>query len=129
MVVEALQYRAFARNLYDLDAFVVMPNHVHLVCHPKIDMSRILQWLKGTTAKRAIRLLNLSVPAFWQDESYDHRIRSEGEMQRIIRYVEENSVRAGQVETPEQCPWSSATQPQTARPSAPPQNLRTPVWE
>jgi REP element-mobilizing transposase RayT len=125
MVVEALHYYgAFVRGLYDLLAYVVMPNHVHVVWEPKIAMPRLLQWLKGVTAKCAKRLLDLNVKAFWQDESYDHWIRSERELQKIIRYVEWNPVKAGLAERIEQWPWSSAHftrlgESQTARPSAP----------
>jgi putative transposase len=81
--------------------------------------------LKGVTAKRAKHWLCLNVKAFWQDESYDHWIRSERELQKIIRYVEWNPVKAGLADSVEQWPWSSAhvadaSQPQTTRSSAPP---------
>jgi REP element-mobilizing transposase RayT len=46
-MVEALQYGATTKQLYDLYAYVVMPNHVHVVWEPKIAMARVLQWLKG----------------------------------------------------------------------------------
>jgi len=95
MMVEALQYGATTKQLYDLYAYVVMPNHVHVVWEPKISMSLVLQWLKGVTAKRAKRLLGLDVDAFWQAESYDHWIRSDSELQKIIGYVERNPVKAG----------------------------------
>ena len=125
MLIEALRYGARVRRFYDLHAFVVMPNHVHVVWEPKVALPRILQWLKGVTAKRAKNLLNLDVKAFWQDESYDHWVRSEGELQRIIRCVERNPVKAGLADRIEGWPWSSAYgtatgETQTARPSAPP---------
>jgi putative transposase len=66
------------------------------------------KWLKGVTAKRAKRLLSLEVKAFWQDESYDHWIRSDNELQKLIRYVEWNPVKAGLVGSIEEWPWSSA---------------------
>jgi REP element-mobilizing transposase RayT len=105
-----------------------MPNHVHVVWEPRVSLSRILQWLKGVTAKRAKSLLDLDVKAFWQDESYDHWVRSERELQKIIRYVERNPVKAGLVNRIEDWPWSSAHvtttgDTQTARPSAPPTAL------
>jgi REP element-mobilizing transposase RayT len=49
--VDALHYGAATREFYDLHAFVVMPNHVHVVWSPKIEMPRILQWLKGRDCK------------------------------------------------------------------------------
>ena len=33
--------------------------------------------------------------AFWQDESFDHRVRDEAEWDRIVRYIEQNPVSAG----------------------------------
>jgi Transposase and inactivated derivatives len=119
MIVEALHHGASVRGFYDLHAFVVMPNHVHVVWQPKIAMSRVLQWIKGVTSKRAKRILGLTDGAFWQDESYDHWVRSEAELHRIIRYVEWNPVKAGLADSIEAWPWSSATLPQTTRSSAP----------
>jgi hypothetical protein len=48
------------------------------------------------------------VQAFWQPESYHHWIRSERELQSIIRYLEWNPVKAGLAESIEQWPWSTA---------------------
>jgi putative transposase len=125
MIVDALNYGASTRGFYDLQAFVVMPNHVHVVWQPKIAMSRVLQWLKGVTSKRAKRILGMTEGAFWQDESYDHWVRSEGEFQRVIRYVESNPVKAGLAESIEAWPWSSATLPQTTRSSAPQSRVKS----
>ncbi len=47
---------------------------------------------------------------FRQDESYDHWIRDESELNRVIRYIENNPVRAGLVDRIEDWPWSSAGQ-------------------
>ena len=33
--------------------------------------------------------------SFWQDESYDHVIRDDNELEILIRYVIENPVKAG----------------------------------
>lgn len=46
--------------------------------------------------------------AFWQDESYDHWVRSGEEFERIVRYIEANPVRAGLLERVEDWRWSSA---------------------
>ncbi len=90
-----LKYGACERRLYALHAFAIMPNHVHVVWTPKISMPRILQWLKETTAHRAKAILGVSPGPFWQDESWDDWIRSDSEMQKIIRYVALNPVKAG----------------------------------
>jgi putative transposase len=118
MIVEALEYGESKRQSYELRAYVVMPNHVHVIWEPKSPMPGILKWLKGTTAHRAKTILKLDAKFFWQEESYDHWIRSDVELQRIIRYVESNPVSAGLARSIEDWPWSSARQ--TARPSVPP---------
>jgi hypothetical protein len=46
--------------------------------------------------------------AFWQDESFDHRVQDEVELLRIVRYVENNPVSAGLAAHPGGWPWSSA---------------------
>ncbi len=46
MVIQALRYGESVKRWYSLHAFVVMPNHVHLVWTPVVSMSRVLQWLK-----------------------------------------------------------------------------------
>lgn len=124
MVTTALLYGDTGRQLYHLHAYVVMPNHVHVVFQPYIQLCRIMEWLKGTTARRANRMLGRRRQPFWQDESYDHWIRTETELNRIIRYVERNPVGAGFVDRIEDWPWSSArarhTERQPARPAAPP---------
>jgi REP element-mobilizing transposase RayT len=107
-IVEALYYGAQVKAWYELHAWVVMPNHVHVIWKPIVSMSRILHWLKSVTAKRAKRILGLDVKAFWQDESYDHWIRSDKELSKLIRYVELNPVKAGLARSIEAWPWSSA---------------------
>ena len=96
-------------NHYDLHAFAVMPNHVHLLITPKAPVPKLLQWLKGTTARRANQALRLTGRGFWQQESYDRWVRDEREFRRILAYIEENPVRAGLASVLEDYPWSSAS--------------------
>ena len=56
----------------------------------------------------ANRILGRTGMPFWQEESFDHWLRSEEELQEAIEYVEGNPVKAGLVETKEQWAWSSA---------------------
>jgi REP element-mobilizing transposase RayT len=107
-VVEALRYGEDIRKHYELAAYVVMPNHVHVVVRPKTAIARITQSLKGFTGREANRLLGRTGSPFWQDESYDHWVRSPEEMRRVIDYVEKNPVAAGLVTSPELWRWSSA---------------------
>ena len=92
---------------YRLHAWVVMPNHVHIVITPESPFSELMRWLKRTTARRSNQLLGRRGVAFWQDESYDHWIRTTAEFEKIVAYMEWNPVAAGLVEQTEQWPWSS----------------------
>jgi putative transposase len=98
LVCAAMHYRD--AKVYTLEAYCVMPNHVHLVCTPLTDngevfpLSKILHSLKGYTARQANLALGLE-GEFWQHESYDHVVRDNAELPRIIEYVLMNPIRAG----------------------------------
>jgi putative transposase len=108
LVTEAIQSGESRRRFYELCAWVVMPNHVHLLILPAVSIPAITRWLKGWTARRANALLGRVGEPFWQDESYDHWVRDGKEFDRIARYIEENPVAAGLVQSAELWPWSSA---------------------
>jgi putative transposase len=93
---------------YELGAYVVMANHVHLLIRPLIAPDRLLKSLKGATAREANRLLGRTGEPFWQKESYDHCVRNQIEFEKIRIYIETNPVKAGLVRNPEDYPWSSA---------------------
>jgi putative transposase len=107
VVVESL-FRGVALGHYELAAWVVMANHVHVLLLPKGAPSRLLKSLKGATAREANRLLGTTGEPFWQRETYDHWVRDGAEWNRIAAYIENNPVRAGLCARPEEFPWSSA---------------------
>ena len=107
MVEDALLYGETTRGFYSLHGWVIMPNHVHAVFEPKSALPATMRWLKGRTSREANRHLGRTGLPFWQDESYDHWIRSTGELEDVIAYVENNPVKAGLVDTKERWPWSS----------------------
>jgi REP element-mobilizing transposase RayT len=113
LVVEAFQYGELNLKRYVLAEFVVMPNHVHLLCWPRASLAKITQQVKGYTARQANVILGRKGRPFWQDESYDHWVRDRGEMHRIARYIVYNPVKAGLAVRPEDWAWSSA-HPHTA---------------
>jgi hypothetical protein len=55
---------------YDLGAYAIMANHVHVLLWPNVPTSRLLQSLKGATARNANLILGRTGEAFWQAESY-----------------------------------------------------------
>jgi len=107
-VIEALKYGETNLCLYDLGAWVIMINHVHLLIQPKTGLSRINQSIKNYSARQANNLLGRKGEPFWQPESYDHWIRNEREFDKVADYIEENPVAAGLSQRPEDWIWSSA---------------------
>jgi REP element-mobilizing transposase RayT len=85
----------FDGNRYDIDAFVLMPNHVHAVIKltPGFDLSTVLQGIKGVSANRCNKLLAHKSP-FWMNESYDHIVRDAKEMTAFRNYIAGNPERA-----------------------------------
>jgi REP element-mobilizing transposase RayT len=108
IVANAIQFGSASGHWYELHAWVVMPNHVHVVMRPIHNFSKIMRWLKWTTARRCNESLGRTGIPFWQDESYDHWIRDRHEFHSVVNYVEQNPVRAGLVEQAEDWAWSSA---------------------
>ncbi len=108
VVVDALHHGAEHLQLYRLNAYVVMSNHVHILIWPKAELSKITKAIKGFTSRKANCLLGRTGEKFWQDESFDHAVRSEERFYRIMRYIERNPVKAGLVQTPAEWQWSSA---------------------
>lgn len=100
------------KTLYALWSYVVMANHLHVLLTPKppIKIATITKNLKGFTAREANKFLRRTGQRFWQDESFDHWARDRAELFRIVKYIENNPVKAGLVKTPEDWQWSSAAE-------------------
>jgi REP element-mobilizing transposase RayT len=64
-----------------------------------------MQSLKRHTARQANRILNRR-GTFWQAESYDHVVRDEQELERIVEYVIDNPVKAGLIADGLAWPWT-----------------------
>lgn len=119
--------RFWADKLYELIAYTVMHNHVHVVMDfsiQDIDSSpnapslfnegepveyrqlyQVLKSVKTFSAHKSNELLNRS-GSFWQKESYDHLVRDGKELSRIVRYILENPVKAGLVNRWEDWPFT-----------------------
>jgi putative transposase len=89
IVADALLH--FDGDRYDLGDFVVMPNHVHaIVCllgDTEIE-AQCTSW-KRFAAKKINQLLKAR-GRFWQEESFDHLIRSPEQFGAIQRYIAKN---------------------------------------
>ena len=109
IVVEAIHQSVTVLGRYMLHAFVVMPNHVHILVSPRVPLPELTKTLKSFSAKRANEALGLTGKPFCQEESYDHLVRSQIEGERIKFYIEHNPVRAGLVREAADYRWSSAS--------------------
>jgi REP element-mobilizing transposase RayT len=107
LMAQAIQKGESERSFYHLHAWVVMPNHVHLLILPRKPLPVITCWLKGSTARQANQLLGRIGQPFWQDESFDRWVRNDREFERIARYIEDNPVSAGLATSAALWPWSS----------------------
>jgi REP element-mobilizing transposase RayT len=108
VVAEAFHFGGSTLKLYELVAYTIMANHVHFLIWPNTDAGKITKSIKGFTARESNKILNRTGEHFWQDESFDRWVRDQTELNRIIRYIENNSVAAGLAENIEDYPWSSA---------------------
>ncbi|MDQ3116555.1 MAG: carbamoyl-phosphate synthase large subunit, partial [Verrucomicrobiota bacterium] len=93
IVAQALRH--FDGDRYQLDAFVVMPNHVHALVQTeeKGTLSEVLHSWKSFSAKEINRSLGRSGP-LWQDESFDRMVRDYDELERYREYVAANPAKA-----------------------------------
>jgi REP element-mobilizing transposase RayT len=106
VVADAIHFRDTKE--YELIAYCIMPNHVHMVADVErsgTSLYRVLQSLKAYTARECNKILNRS-GAFWQHESYDHVIRNGKELANIISYVLNNPVKAEFVDDWQKWKWS-----------------------
>ena len=114
---------------YGLFSYCIMPNHVHLLLQPfdapasrdgerelqgpgessdaRSPLADIMHSLKSYTADEANKLL-ARTGSFWQHESYDHWVRDEDELERILNCINANPVVAGLAERPHQFDWCAA---------------------
>ena len=84
---------------------MVMPDHIHVVFQlgNKQNLSNLVQSFKRFTANQINARLRRNGP-IWQANYYDHGIRRDESLNKIIRYCYENPVRKGLVKRPENYP-------------------------
>lgn len=119
--------RFWADKFYELIAYTVMPNHVHAVVDLSVQdevsttaeavpfdedepveyrqLYQVLKSVKSFSARKSNEILNRQ-GSFWQKESYDHVVRDDKELSRIVRYLLDNPVKAGLVNRREDWPFT-----------------------
>ena len=123
--LESLQ-AARRKEDFDLWAYVIMPEHAHLVICPngEYSISKILSRIKWPVARRAVQMVRRDHPEFlpkmaqtkagkvvyrfWQEGGgYDRNLWTAKEIHEKVAYVHNNPVGRGLVQKPEDWPWSS----------------------
>jgi len=93
MIGDALEH--FDGERYHLDAFVIMPNHVHAILQPLpgYSLANILRSWKGFTARTINKLLGRT-GTLWMEESFDRIVRDFDELVRYRDYIARNPEKA-----------------------------------
>jgi REP element-mobilizing transposase RayT len=120
------------RKKYELYVAVVMTDHVHMILTPLVDeiqrkifsLTTIMRGVKGSSGRAVNQLLGRQGPV-WQEESFDHVLRSSEGLDAEVEYVLQNPVRKGLVASwrEYQWVWQRTTQPDAQMRFAPAQNL------
>lgn len=94
---------------YSLSAWVVMPNHVHMLVtrFDNYTLSDIMQLFKSITSHKANKTLRRS-GQFWMPEYFDRYIRTAEHHRTTVQYIENNPVKARLCARPEDYRFSSA---------------------
>lgn len=110
-VADIIQKAIFSFNLifYQLLAWVIMPNHVHLLFlqYKTASISLIMQRIKGSTSRTINKGLK-QTGQLWQQDYFDTFIRDEEHFCRVKEYIELNPVKAGLCSNPGDWLYSSA---------------------
>lgn len=106
IVEKALRY--FHGERYELRAWCVMPNHVHvLFCVGSASMATIIESWKKHTSQKINRLL-CRRGKLWEPDYWDMYMRSAEHERKTVHYIESNPTKAKLVLDPRQWKWSSA---------------------
>jgi putative transposase len=102
-------YHYRQQGKYELQEFVLMPDHFHLLITPCVDVTleKGLQFIKGGFSFRAKKELGFQ-GEIWQTSFHDHRVRDAKEYQAYRVYIHENPVKRGLVARATHYQWSSA---------------------
>ena len=103
--IEAILEQIRARHQARVYAYVLMPEHIHLLINepPSILVAQFLKALKQITSRK----LRDDHRQFWQPRYFDANIRGEAARSEVIRYIHRNPVKRGLVASPGDYRWSS----------------------
>jgi putative transposase len=122
IVVEKLLHYRDA-GAYQLHAFVLMPNHLHVLLTPSgtTSLEKAMQLIKGGSSHEIHKQLGGRME-IWQPGFHEATIRDVADYFSKVRYIEQNPVGAGLAADPADWAWGSASQPHRLDPI--PQGLK-----
>ena|SRR5438270_12470962 len=94
-------------SAYLLHAFVVMPDHVHILITPSGSLERAVQFIKGGFSYRVKKELGSNME-IWQKGFSDHRVRDAADFRQHVAYIHTNPVRKHLCESADEYAYSSA---------------------
>lgn len=85
----------FEKNniLYEIEIFVIMPNHIHLLLKQIADLKEIIKYIKGKSAIEFNKIFNRK-GKFWHNNYYDRVIRNEKHFLIVYEYIKNNPIKA-----------------------------------
>ena len=108
LLLDRLQ-RQHDRRDFLLFAYVVMPDHVHLLISPqRRGLSATMHEFKRMTAEKLLKLRG-NRGSLWQARYFDFILRRVGDFWEKLEYIHQNPVEAKIADRPEEWRWSSAS--------------------
>lgn len=110
----------FDGGLYNLEAYCIMSNHVHMLIDTSIQITtvdktqssnkymaldKIMKRIKGASARYCNQTLSRQ-GQFWERESFDILVRDKKMYNRVVQYIANNPVKAGIVESWQDYRWT-----------------------
>ena len=109
--------RCMQRHPRQIDAIVILPDHLHALCTlPPDDSDFALRWrLIKTGFSRALphgerisaSRINKGERGIWQRRYWEHRIRDSADFNQHVDYIHHNPLKHGHVQCLADWPWSS----------------------
>ncbi len=105
-----------SKDRFQIHAFVVMPDHIHLLLTPAKDVSleKAMQFIKGGFSFQLKSKLGV-----WQESYNEQRIKDATDFTQHRTYIESNPLRTRLAAHPTEYPFSSASQPNAIDPAPP----------
>jgi len=98
---------AHERHGWAIGRYIIMPDHVHFFCAAELDakpLPKFMQLWKQWTSKRTARELKVAGD-IWQEEFFDHVLRSSESYDQKWSYVRDNPLRSGLVANSDNWPF------------------------